>query len=431
MNARSRFPLRGGNWNNGANAGLTAFNLNNSRSNSNNNIGFRPALDNARCINFTELCQCKFEKDASTSVNHTETKQQAVDASIACAFSQICNYDNLLSAAMQCKRGKAKSSATLCFFDNLEENIINLLNELTWGTYELSPYRHFYVFEPKRRLISAPHFRDRVVHRAIYNVIEPLFDKQYIYDSFACRRGKGTHSGARRAQQFIKRVESTSGKAYALKADISKYFSSINHSILKRFLNSKLNCEKTKDLLFYIINNSPSDKEGVGIPLGNLTSQVFANIYLNELDRFVKHNLKAKYYIRYMDDFAIIHPCKTQLKFWLFEIEHFLNESLKLKTNNKTQIFPIAKTKGRALDFMGCRIYSTHKLLRKTSVKRIKHTVKTLQKQFKKGDVSTKQINNHLQSWLGHAKHANAHSLTEKILNTSFTRANHVHTKRH
>lgn len=421
MNVRNRLPIRGGNWNNGSNAGLGALNLNNARSNANSNIGFRPALDNARSEHFTECRQCNNEKDAVTSAI-AGIYPAAIDASLACTFKQIYDFDNLLSAAYSCRKGKAKASATLIFFDNLEENIIQLQNELMWDMYQMSLYYHFYVFEPKRRLISAPHFRDRVVHRAIYNIIEPLFNKGFIFDSYACRKNKGTHKGADRAQHFIRNVEHKYGKAYALKADIKRYFSSIDHLILKNILRAKIRCKRLIALLEYIIDNSPSDELGVGIPLGNLTSQIFANIYLNELDRFVKHKLNAKNYIRYMDDFVIIHHDKNQLHQWRQQIESFLLFELRLTTNSKTQVFPIAKEHGRSLDFLGYRIYSTHRLLRKSSVKRIKTNLKKLHKQYAQGKISLADCKPSIQSWLGHASHAQTHGLKKALLSKPFRR---------
>ncbi len=421
MNTRNRFPLRGGNWNNGSNAGLGMLNLNNGRSNSNSNIGFRPALDNARNNHPTGCCQCKDEKDADTSAI-AETRIKPIDASIGCTFDEIVSFENILDAAYQCRKGKTKVRATLEFFNNLEENVIQIQNELIWNMYQMSAYHHFYVFEPKRRLISAPHFKDRVVHRAIYNIIDPLFDKQYIHDSYACRKGKGTHKGADRAQAFIRKVEREHGKVFALKADISRYFSSIDHYILKSIITAKIKCTRTKSILFYIIDNSPCDALGVGIPLGNLTSQIFANIYLNELDRFAKHKLKAKLYVRYMDDFIIIHHDKSQLHSWRKDIEMFLHQQLRLKTNSKTQVFPVAKKNGRALDFLGYRIYSTHRLLRKCTVKRIKAKLKKYRQQFADGDIELSDIKQSIQSWLGHASHADAHNLKKALFKEAFRR---------
>lgn len=421
MNTRSRFPLRGGNWNNGSRAGLGALNLNNARSNSNSNIGFRPAPDYARSSDLKGCCQRNNEKDAITSVI-TETYITPVDASVACIFEQIVNFENILLAAYQCRKGKTTATATLSFFNHLEENIIQIQNELIWDMYEMSPYHHFYVFEPKRRLISAPHFRDRIVQRAIYNIIEPLFDKTYIYDSYACRPGKGTHAGADRAQQFLRKTETCHGKAYALKADVRRYFSSIDHCIVKQLLAQKIKCQKTLALLFYIVDNSPSDALGVGIPLGNLISQVLANVYLHELDHFVKHTLRAKYYIRYMDDFVIIHHDKQQLHAWRRDIQAFLWRELRLETNSKTQVFPVSAHCGRALDFLGYRIYSSHKLLRKCSVKRIKAKLKTFHEKYETGELRLADIDQNIQSWLGHASHASAHGLKKALFKQPFRR---------
>ena len=166
MNARNRFPLRGGNWNNGSNAGLGALNLNNARSNANSNIGFRPALDYARSSTLKGGCQCNFEKDAAAPAI-AEKAIKPVDASTGCTYEQIYQFENILNAAYQCRKGKTTSASALAFFNNLEENIVQIQNELMWEMYSVLPYRHFYVFEPKRRLISAPHFKDRVIHRAI------------------------------------------------------------------------------------------------------------------------------------------------------------------------------------------------------------------------------------------------------------------------
>lgn len=414
------FPIRGGNWNNGSNAGLGALNLNNSRSNANNNIGFRPALDNARSTSPKGPCQCSLEKDAITSAI-AEIQNKAADVSVACHFAQVYDFDNLLSAAYSCRKGKSTARSSMVFFANLEENIITLQNELMWNMYSVSEYHHFYVFEPKRRLISAPDFRDRVVHRAIANIIEPIVDKTFIKDSYACRKGKGTHAGANKAQAMIRKV-AKNGTVYALKADIYHYFSSIDHAKLKQLIAIKVNCPKLRELLCYIVDSSPSDSDGVGIPLGNLTSQLFANIYLNELDRFIKITLKEQNYVRYMDDFIIIHNDKKYLHNCRHRIELFLLEELKLKTNNKTQVFPIAKNNGRALDFLGYRIYHSHRLLRKSSVKRIKSKIKKFHKKYKEGSIEKDEIIRSISSWIAHANHADSAGLRAYLLKQTFTK---------
>lgn len=318
-----RLPLRGGNWNNGSNAGLGALNLNNSRSNSNSNIGFRPALDDpARNTCLTGQCQCYIQKDAAASAN-AEKQIKPLDASSGCLYEQLIQFDALLKAAYQCRKGKAHKASSLKFFNNLEENIVDLQNELTWGMYHASPYHQFYVFEPKRRLISAPNFRDRVIHRAIYNLIEPLFDKRF------------------------------------------------------------------------------------------------------EFDRYAKHTLRAKRYVRYMDDFVFIHHDKQLLHQWRKDVEAFLNTQLGLRTNQKTQVFPIGVGKGRALDFLGYRIYSTHRLLRKCSVKRMKTNMKKYRKKYAAGTMELKTIQEKVQSWLGHASHANTFNLRTALFTKPFRRTNH------
>lgn len=414
-------PIAGGNWNNGSNAGLSALNLNNSRSNSNSNIGFRPALDNACCCAPKGDSQSLFQKDATASAL-AETTPQPVDASAGCIYQALFQFDHLLKAAYDCRKGKSHKAVTLKFFDNLEENLINLQNHLIWQSYEPGDHYQFYVFEPKRRLISAPNFTDRVLHRAIYNLLYPLFDKQFIYDSYACRIGKGAHKGADRAQRYIRSVTATHGKAFALKADIAKYFSSINHTVLKRLLRQKIRCSRMVSLLSLIIDKSP-DTPNCGIPLGNLTSQLFANVYLHELDVFVKQHLKIKRYARYMDDFAVIHHDKVQLHQWRRDIEHFLQTQLGLKTNRKTQVFPVSKRNGRSLDFLGYRIYADKRLLRRCSVKRIKTALKKLHKSYAANETGIAEIKQVVDSWLAHAMHASTTGLINHILSKPFVRS--------
>lgn len=427
---KTGFPIRGGNWNNGSNAGLGALNLNNTRTNTNNNIGFRPALDDARSSNLKGFCQCNLEKDAVTTAN-AEIEKRDSDASGSCLFEEVYSFDNLLSAAYSCRKGKTTAKSSMMFFDKLEENVIAIQNELMWMMYSVDEYRHFYVYEPKRRLISAPSFRDRVVHRAISNVIEPIIDKTFIKDSYACRKAKGTHAGADRVQAMI-RATAINGPVYALKADIFHYFSSIDHGKLKSLLDIKVKCEVIRSLLYYIIDSSPSDGEGVGIPLGNLTSQIFANIYLNELDRFVKAKLKASNYVRYMDDFVIIGNNKETLQGWRKEIEVFLGEELGLKTNSKTQVFPVSKRNGRALDFLGYRIYQSHRLLRKSSVKRIKAKLKGFHKKYSRGEIGMSDITPSIKSWVAHASHADTFHLRAHLFKQTFKRGsnNAVHTQK-
>lgn len=337
-------------------------------------------------------------------------------------YEQISSFENLFIAANEAKKNKARKLPIMRYFANLEENLINTHNHLIWQSYRPKPHRKFFVYEPKKRLISAPPFDDRVVHHAIHRVIEPIIDKRFIFDSYACRKGKGTHAGADRAQKFIRIVKRNHGRVYALKADISKYFDSIDHSVLKSIISTHLSCLKTKQLLGLIIDSAETQARGTGIPIGNLTSQLFANMYLNELDQFVKHELRERFYIRYMDDFVIIHHDKAHLQRLRCVIERWLWQVLKLKANHKTQVFPVSTSSGRSLDFLGYRIYATHRLLRKCTAKKFKHKVKRLRTLYASGKVSNKHVASVLASYSGCIKHANADALFKTTLKIPFVR---------
>lgn len=337
-------------------------------------------------------------------------------------YDKIISFENLYQAANEAARNKRYRVPIMRYFSNLEENLVNTHNHLIWGSYEPQPHRQFFVYEPKKRLISAPPFDDRVVHHAIHRVIEPIIDKRFIFDSYACRKGKGTHRGADRAQKFIRIVKRNHGRVYTLKADIAKYFDSIDHAVLKLIVARHIKCEQTRWILETIIDRAETCVEGKGVPIGNLTSQLFANMYLNELDQFVKHTLRERFYIRYMDDFVIIHHDKAHLQRLRRVIEQWLLETLALKTNSKTQVFPISASKGRALDFLGYRIYATHRLLRKCTVKKFKHKVKKLRDLYAKGKVSNKQIAAVLASYSGCIQHANADAIFKCALQKPFVR---------
>lgn len=337
-------------------------------------------------------------------------------------YENIASFDNLMLAVSDAARGKRYKAPIIAYMANVEENIINAQNHLIWGSYRPSAHRQFFVFEPKRRLISAPPFSDRVVHHAIHRVIEPIIDKRFIYDSYACRTGKGTHKGVERAQKFMRIVKRNHGKVYAFKADISKYFDSINHDTLKFILSKHIKCPRTYALLCRIIDGPDPSHVGVGIPIGNLTSQLFANLYLNELDQYVKHELRERHYVRYMDDFVIIHHDKAHLQRLRSEIEQWLLINLQLKTNHKTQVFPVSMAHGRSLDFLGYRLYTTHKLMRKCTEKRMRYKVKRLRERYKKGLASQSEVKSVIASYAGCAKHANAYNLLTNILQEPFIR---------
>lgn len=330
-------------------------------------------------------------------------------------YPRIYDFENLYSAFLKARRNKRYRPEVLKFTAKLEENLIEIQNELIWKTYRTGRYRSFFVYEPKQRLVMALPFRDRIVHHALCNIIEPIFDRTFIFDSYACRHDKGTHAGADRLTSFLRRAHRVWPKVYCLKADIRQYFPSITHSILLSLIERKIQCGDTLRLIIEIINSTadPDDPNPVGIPIGNLTSQLAANIYLNELDRFVKHDLRMKFYIRYLDDFVVLLDDKRGLWRVRQEIGDFLRGCLRLKFNPKTDIFPASG----GIDFLGYRIWPTHRLLRKSSAKRMRNKLKSFEKQWREGTITLDEIRQSIASWIGHTRHCDAYFLRRALFN--------------
>ncbi len=340
-------------------------------------------------------------------------------------FAQVYDFEALYRAYLRARRGKRHLPEVQQFEQHLEGNLIQLQNELIWNTYHVGRYRFFSVYEPKEREIAALPFRDRIVQHALVAVIEPVWERRFIHDSYACRVGKGTHKGADRAQQYLREVKRRHGRVYVLKADIAKYFHSIDHDIAKRIVARHIKCKRTLALLFQIIDSMVEingNLFGVGIHIGSLTSQLIANIYLHELDLFVKHALREHYYVRYMDDFLIVHHDKRHLQRLRAVIEEYLWDRLRLRVNVKTQVFPVGLASGRAVDFLGYRIWPTHRRVRKSSICRIKHTMRRLGKQFAGGFITLERIRQSIRSWIAHTRHAQSYGLRRAILRASFSR---------
>lgn len=329
-------------------------------------------------------------------------------------YSQILTFENLYSAYLKARRNKRYKRDVLLFSANLEENLIGLQNELIHKTYEPGRYREFYVFDPKTRLVLAAPFKDRVLHHALCNVIEPIFDRGFIDQSYACRSGRGTLAGIEQTAKYINKAIRRHNQVYCFKADISKYFQSINHNILKRLIRKKISCSDTLWLIDKIIDSTVGDGDvnPVGLPVGNLTSQLFANVYLNELDQRMKHYHKTRFYIRYMDDFIVIHCDKKYLHALWADTALWLNDQLALRLNPKTTVFPITQ----GVDFLGCRIWHNRRILRKGSVKRIKRIVKKFEREYEAGNIRVEKIRSVMASWYGHAKRADVPGLRQKIL---------------
>lgn len=330
-------------------------------------------------------------------------------------YPDIYDFENLYNAYLKLRMGHRYDPQVLIFTHNLDTELIQLQNELIWKTYRTGKYREFYISDPKTRLIAVLPFKDRVLRHALCNVIRPIFEKEFIYDSYACRKGKGTHASADRVTEFLKAAEQQPGKVFCLKGDVEKYYQSVRHKTLFRIINKTIRCKDTLELIDENIS-SWADTTGLdprGLPRGEVTSPLWGNVYLNPVDHLVKEDLRVPMYVRYNDDFIIISHSKKELWQIKREIEDYMNSELGLRLNCKTSIFPASQ----GIDFVGYRIWSDHRLLRKRSTKRIKRTLRYYQKGYAQGTVSLEQINATIQSWLGHAKHADTWGFREQLFN--------------
>ena len=318
-------------------------------------------------------------------------------------------FDKLLNAYKKCRLSKQHKKEVVNFEINLGLNLVNLSNLLLSKKYEVGGYKTFKIYEPKERKIEALYFKDRVVLMAFCtNILQPKLEKSLIYDNVACRKDKGTLFGLKRLEGFLRDYYKKNGnKGYFLKCDIKKYFQSINHKILVE----KLQKTSLDEEDIYIINtiiNSKNKETGVGLPIGNQTSQWFGLFYLNTLDRLIKEKLRIKYYVRYMDDMILVHQSKEYLKYCKEQIERLASEELNLSLNSKTQISSLKN----GIDFLGFRTILNQngkiiRLLRQQAKIRMKHKLKFLGKLKRAGVVNENFINVRLNAFKGHLAHAN------------------------
>jgi len=330
-------------------------------------------------------------------------------------YAQLCSYDNLLLAFKKAKKRKSRKPYVLEFEANLETNLKQLQNELVSGSYAPNPLKTFIIRDPKTRKISKSHFRDRIVHHAICNIIEPIFQKTFIYDSFANQKGKGTHIALRRFDDFKRKASKNNTKnCYVLKADIKHYFDTVDQNVLIDIISKKIKDVRLIKLISIILANHKSKEVGKGMPLGNLTSQFFANVYLNELDYFVKHKLRAKYYLRYVDDFVILHNSKAELITYKDKINEFLHGNLKIELHqNKCKI----KSLICGVSLLGFRVFYYHKLLRKSNFRKFQRKFSKFKENYLNKAISKEDLFRFLSGWIGYVMHANTYKLRSKILN--------------
>jgi retron-type reverse transcriptase len=316
-------------------------------------------------------------------------------------YELIYQYENLLDAYDKAKRQKRYRKEVLDFSYELLGSLIQIQNELIYKVYRVGEYRERIIYEPKKRRIVALPFRDRIVQHGLHTVIYPVFEKRMISDSYACRGNKGSHAAARRCSYFLGKPDNM----YYIKADIKSYFASINHDILKMIIRRTID---DPDVIWLIDTIIDSFEVGSGLPIGNLTSQLFANIYLHELDHYLKNELGTKYYIRYMDDMIIMHSSKGFLKDLLEEIRCFLSNKLSLTLNPKTKIGTCAD----GIEFVGYRIWRGYKLIKKASLSRMKKKYR----RWRHGKMSDQRFVASLGSWMGHAGDTSSHKAVERMM---------------
>jgi RNA-directed DNA polymerase len=317
-------------------------------------------------------------------------------------YSNVISLENLLEAWKEFLNGKRSRSDVQQFERNLMSNLISLHQELTTKSYKHSSYEAFGVADPKPRSIHKASVRDRLLHHALYRKLCPFFDKTFIADSYSCRIGKGTHKAMERFNGFFNRMSDNHTKTvWVLKCDIRKFFASVDQSILMEILKAYISDKDIIWLLAEIIGSFYSTRPNVGLPLGNLTSQLFVNIYMNRFDQFIKHRLKARYYIRYADDFTVMHSSKDYLLEILPKIADFLSDELKLSLHpDKVSIETLAS----GIDFLGWVHFPKHRVLRTVTKKRMLRGIKR-----SAGKPET------VQSYIGLLKHGNARKLASKV----------------
>tara|TARA_B110001454_G_scaffold64823_1_gene63001 strand:+ start:52160 stop:53173 length:1014 start_codon:yes stop_codon:yes gene_type:complete len=326
-------------------------------------------------------------------------------------YIRIITFENLLLAAKKSMRGKKAKNSVITFNFNLENELILLHQQLGDKTYQPRPYSQFEVTEPKVRKICSSDFRDRVVHHSICNIIEPIFESRSIKDSYACRVGKGAHLAVSRCQEFARKYP------YYLKCDIKKFFESIDHQVLKNILRRLF---KDKDLLWVldliIDHKVPGNLAGRGLPIGNLTSQHFANLYLGELDHLIKDRFGIKGYVRYMDDFICFADSKKELWDLHSKIDQFVTQVLKIELKEKvTQIAPVSE----GIPFLGFRIFPQLIRLKRENLSRMRIKIRKKEIQFKKGHVSERDLINSVGSIVAHVSHVNSLSVRRGIFKES------------
>lgn len=330
----------------------------------------------------------------------------------SCNFCDVICINNLFSAWKEFRNGKRSHKDVGVFELQLEENLFQLYESLANGSFRLDPYKVSIIQDPKLRTIHIASVRDRVLFQAVYRKLYHVFDPIFIHDIYSSRNLKGTHVGANRLETFLCKItQNFTRSAFVLKCDIRKFFDSIDHDVLFDIISNEIRDQKLLHFLKVIIDslNSSSKK---GLPLGNVTSQLFANIYLNEFDHFVKHELKAEYYIRYCDDFVILNRSHEVLDSYISRIAMFLKWELKLELHPRKTT--IRKTH-RGVDFLGYVSLPYFRVLRTSTKNRMLRKIDRAKLMYERGIIGEIQLANMVFSYLGMLSHCKSEKITAQI----------------
>jgi len=339
-------------------------------------------------------------------------------------YPQVWAFENLYLAYRAARKGKRRAASVAAFEFDQEAQLVGLQEELHDKTYRPGPYQSFTIHDPKRRLISAAPFRDRVVHHALCRVIEPIFEARFIHDSYACRVGRGTHRALDRCQEFARR------HPYVLQCDVQAYFPSVDHAILRASLARPIADPDVLWLIDRILESGaglltneyemhwfPGDDllaacRPRGLPIGNLTSQFWANVYLNSLDQFVKRELKVGAYLRYCDDFLLFADDKPSLHAWRRAAIDYL-AGLRLRLHEeRAQVFPVTE----GIPFLGFRVYVDHRRLKRVKGVAFARRWRALLHAFAAGEITQERLQASLQGWVAHASHGNTYGLRRALI---------------
>lgn len=337
-------------------------------------------------------------------------------------FEEVVSFDNLMGAARDALRGRRLRQPGASFYASLEEQVVDLQSELSSETYQPGDYHYFRIYEPKERVVAAAPFRDRVVHHAIVRVVQPIFEKRFIEDSFASRPGKGTHAAMRRASQFAQRFP------YALKCDVQRYFPSIDHGVLMSLVGRAVGDKRLLELIARVLDSHHDSVRQTwpaggnlldvqlhkcGLPIGNLTSQFLANVYLDSLDQFVKHELRVKGYVRYLDDFLLFGQDCGLLKEQGQRVKEKLT-SLHLRMHpDKYRLVPARC----GIDFVGFVVHADGRVrVRTATVRRFQKRFHAMRWEVRQRQRSAASVTTSVRAWIAHVKHAQSVSLRRAVL---------------